>query len=101
VSAFVDLAELDRLVHEPARLGVLATLHAVAEADFVFLRQQTGLSAGNLSSHLTRLESAGYVVVDKQFVDKRPRTVCRLSPQGRVAFDGWRRTMRSLLDGLG
>ena len=81
---------LDRLVHEPARLGVLAILHAVDEADFVFLRRQTGLSAGNLSSHLSKLEDAGYVAIDKGFAGRRPRTVCRLTTDGRGAVDAWR-----------
>ncbi|HWB30588.1 MAG TPA: transcriptional regulator [Vicinamibacterales bacterium] len=89
--------EIDRLVHEPARFKILSHLFVVDAADFLFLMQQTGLTQGNLSSHMTKLEAAGYLRVDKSFVDKRPRTLLRLTPAGRKAFDGYLAHMRELL----
>ena len=90
---------LDRLIHEPARLVLMANLAVVDEADFVFLSRQTGFSAGNISSHMTRLEDAGYVAVDKGFAGKRPRTVYRLTETGREAFEQYREHVAGLLAG--
>lgn len=80
------LAEIDRLVHEPARLAILALLYVVESADFIFVMNQTGLSWGNLSAHMSKLEEAGYLVVEKSFRGKRPNTSLRLTPEGRDAF---------------
>jgi DNA-binding transcriptional ArsR family regulator len=88
---------LDRLIHEPARLVLISHLAVVDEADFVFLARQTGLSAGNISSHMTRLEEAGYVSIEKSFVGKRPRTTYSLTALGRAAFDDYRRDLSGLL----
>ena len=88
-----DLADLDRVIHEPARLMIVAMLSAVDEADFLYLQRASGLTAGNLSAHLARLESAGYVAIAKGFVGKVPRTTCRLTEAGRAAFDIYRRSM--------
>jgi DNA-binding transcriptional ArsR family regulator len=68
------LPELDRLVHEPARLMILAHLHVVESADFLFIMRQTGLTYGNLSSHLSKLEAAGYITVTKDFLHRKPHT---------------------------
>jgi DNA-binding transcriptional ArsR family regulator len=73
------IAEIDRLIHEPARLMIMAVLYAVESADSVFLLRQTGLTRGNLSSHMSRPEAAGYVDIKKEFVDKMPRTLLRLT----------------------
>jgi DNA-binding transcriptional ArsR family regulator len=80
---FARLAELDRLVHEPARLAILSALSACESADFLFLQRITGLSKGNLSSHVGRLEEAGLIVVSKEFVGRTPRTTVGLTPAGR------------------
>jgi DNA-binding transcriptional ArsR family regulator len=80
---FERLAELDKLIHEPARLSILTALSSCGEADFTFLRRLTGLTKGNLSSHLARLEEAGLVEVEKQFDDKTPVTTAQLSEEGR------------------
>lgn len=80
------LTELDRLVHEPARLAVLSLLYVVKSADFTFLMNQTGLSWGNLSTHMARLEEAGYIEVEKSFKGRRPNTSLKLTPKGRQAF---------------
>jgi DNA-binding MarR family transcriptional regulator len=74
---------LDRLIHEPARLAILTVLSSVEDADFTFLQRTTGLTKGNLSSHLTKLETAGLVQINKTFVRKRPNTKVALTPVGR------------------
>jgi DNA-binding MarR family transcriptional regulator len=74
---------LDRLIHEPARLAILTMLSSVSTADFVFLQRSTGLTQGNLSSHLTKLEEAGLVRIEKSFVGKRPNTNVALTSTGK------------------
>ena len=78
----VDLV-LDRLIHEPARLAIMTVLSSVKAADFIFLQRTTGLTKGNLSSHLTKLEEAGLVTIEKRFVNKKPNTNVELTPVGR------------------
>jgi DNA-binding MarR family transcriptional regulator len=89
---------IDRLIHEPARYQVMALLYVVESADFLFLRNQTGMTDGNLSSHLSKLEKAGYVQVKKEFVGKKPHTMLELTPEGRRAFDTYRAAMRAYLE---
>jgi len=91
------LAGLDKVIHEPGRLAVMSYLAAVDEADFLFLLDQTGLTRGNLSSHMAKLEQAGYVDVAKTFVGKTPRTTYGLTPAGRKAFAAYRKVMLSHL----
>ena len=74
---------LDRLIHEPGRLAILTVLSSVGGADFVFLQRTTGLTKGNLSSHLTKLETAGLVAIEKRFVRKKPNTNVALTAEGR------------------
>lgn len=83
MSADSDELVLDRLIHEPARLAILTVLSSVKSADFVFLQRTTGLTQGNLSSHLTKLEEAGLVRIEKTFVHKRPNTSVALTPIGK------------------
>jgi DNA-binding MarR family transcriptional regulator len=90
-------AGLDRLVHEPARLLIMTHLAAVKEADFVYLLRQTGLTRGNLSTHLTKLEEGGYVAITKTFEGKVPRTVASLTKEGKAALTAYSRAMRDLL----
>lgn len=94
------IADIDRLVHEPARLMILAILYVVESADFLFLMRQTGLTKGNLSSHMGRLETAGYIDIKKEFVDKIPRTLLRLTDKGRAAFQTYRQDMIQVLEDL-
>ncbi len=94
------LAEIDKLIHEPARLMILATLHVVDSADFLFVERQTGLTRGNLSSHMGKLEDAGYIEIKKEFVDKIPRTLLRITEDGRVALLDYTNNMKQVLDGL-
>ena len=93
--------ELDRLIHEPARLTLMALLFAAEEADFLYLLRESGLSKGNLSSHLSKLEAGAYVVIEKGFVGKIPRTVCRLTPAGRQAFRRYRSELKKVAGSLG
>jgi DNA-binding MarR family transcriptional regulator len=88
---------IDRLVHEPARLLIMSYLYVVESADFVFLMRQTGLTWGNLSSHLTKLEEAGYVEIIKGFRGRKPHTMLRLTEKGRGAFGEYGRSMRQVL----
>ena len=94
------IADIDRLVHEPARLMILASLYVVESADFVFLLRQTGLTWGNLSSHMRKLETAGYIEVEKEFVDRKPHTMLKLTDRGRGAFREYRRSMEEVFEGL-
>ena len=94
------IADIDRMIHEPARLMIMAYLYVVESADFLFLMRQTGLTRGNLSSHMSKLEAAGYVAIGKEFVDKIPRTVLWLTNKGRKAFEAYRQNMRQVLDSL-
>ena len=91
------MSELDRVIHEPARLTILALLSSVKEADFLYLLRETGLTKGNLSTHLMRLEEAGYVEIEKTFRGKIPLTLVRLSAEGKAAFHGYRKSMKDLL----
>lgn len=91
------LSDLDRIIHEPARLLVVALLAAVREADFLYLQRETGLTKGNLSSHLAKLEEARYIEVEKSFQGKVPMTLLRITRQGRSAFEAYRKSMNGLL----
>lgn len=87
----------DRLIHEPARLLLMAHLRVIDEADFVYLSRQTQMTAGNISSHMAKLADAGYVEIHKSFVGNKPRTVYRLTREGREAFDRHRNLLAGLL----
>ena len=95
-----SLVDVDPVIHAPARLSVLIYLYVVASADFVFLKNMTGLSWGNLSTHLSKLEEAGYVEVEKEFIGKKPHTMLHLTGDGRLAFREYRQRMRQVLDDL-
>jgi DNA-binding MarR family transcriptional regulator len=89
---FEELAELDRLVHEPARLALLTALSACRSADFLYLQRLTGLSKGNLSAHLAKLEDAKLIDIEKGYVGKTPNTHVALTRQGRSAIERhWKR----------
>lgn len=95
-----QLPDIDRVIHEPARLMLMAYLYVVESADFLFLMRQTGLTRGNLSSHMSKLEAAGYVEVEKEFVAKIPRTMLKLTESGRDAFQKYRQRMKQLFEDL-
>ena len=94
------LADIDQVIHAPARLMVLTYLYVVESADFIFLKQMTGMTWGNLSTHLTKLEEAGYVTIEKGFKGKKPHTMVRLTTQGRDAFRDYKKSMQQVLDDL-
>ncbi len=93
------LPEIDRLIHEPSRLSIMANLYVIDSADFVFLLNRTGMTNGNLSSHMSRLTGAGYVEERKEFVGRKPRTMYKLTDAGRKAFEGYREAMLTALEG--
>jgi DNA-binding MarR family transcriptional regulator len=90
-----NLAGLNRVIHEPARLAIVAMLWVVDEADFLYLLNETGLTKGNLSSHLAKLEAEGYVEVEKTYRQKIPLTICRLTRSGRQAFEHYRAAIKA------
>jgi len=92
------MPDFDRLIHEPSRLRLVAELYVVDEADFAYLSRRTGFTAGNISSHMTKLETAGYVTVTKAFVDRRPRTTYGLTAEGRAAFESHRIAVTEMFD---
>ena len=93
-----SLAEVDRLIHEPSRSIILAILAAVESADFLYLQRETGLTKGNLSVHLSKLEQAGYVGIEKTYRGKVPLTLCRLTDEGRRAFDQYRKQLKQFVE---
>ena len=99
-SGVSPLSDIDRLIHEPARLMIMAHLYVIESADFLFIQRQTGLTWGNLSSHISKLETAGYVRVEKEFVGKKPHTMLHLTGLGMEAFQKYRKSMKQVFDEL-
>ena len=91
---------INKLIHEPSRLKIMAQLYVVDSLDFLFLLQQTGLSQGNLSAHLIKLENAGFVDIEKQFSGKKPQTMISISEKGDSAFKEYMDHMKRMLNGL-
>lgn len=96
-SKIQQIADIDRMLHEPARLVIVAVLSRVREADFQFLLQATGLTKGNLSAHLSKLEEAGYVSIEKTYRVKVPMTICALTEQGQTMLAKYRKTIKAAL----
>jgi DNA-binding MarR family transcriptional regulator len=94
------IQNINKVIHEPARLLLMAHLFVVESADFLFLQRQTGLTWGNISSHLRKLENAGYIAVEKEFIDKKPHTTLKLTDDGRRAFQEYRKNMRQVFEDL-
>ena len=94
------LADIDQIIHAPARLMLLTYLYVVESADYVFLMRLTGLTWGNLATHLNKLEEAGYVDIQKTFEGKKPKSILRLTEQGRDAFRAYKKSMQQVLDDL-
>jgi len=91
---------IDPVIHAPARLRVMTQLYVVDAVDATFLLNQTGLTWGNLSTHLSKLEESGYVVLDKGYRGKKPCTMISLTDKGRAAFKAYRENMQLALDEL-
>jgi DNA-binding MarR family transcriptional regulator len=94
------LADIDKVIHAPPRLMVLTYLYVVESADYVFLLRLTGLTWGNLSTHLAKLEEAGYITMEKAFKGKKPHTTISLTKEGRAAFRAYKKSMQQVLDDL-
>ena len=94
------ISNIDRVIHSPARLMILTYLYVVESGDLVYLMRQTGLTWGNLASHVSKLEEAGYIKIEKEFVDRKPRTWLELTAQGRTAFQNYRKQLTEALNGL-
>jgi len=95
-----SIPKIDKLIHEPARLMIMANLFVVESADFLWLIHQTGLTWGNLSSHMSKLEAAGYIEVEKKFLGKKPNTKLHLTDEGRTAFKEYRNSMKQVFEEL-
>ena len=94
-----EISQLDRLVHEPARLQILMFLQEVEEADFLYLQREGGFTQGNLSGHLSKLEDAKYIRIRKMFKGKTPLTVCRLTAAGEKALRTYCEQMSGIMQG--
>lgn len=93
-----NLTDLDRVIHEPSRLLLVALLASVETADFLFLLKESRLTKGNLTVHLSKLEEAGYIQIEKSFRGKFPHTEYRLTDQGLSAFERYRKSLGAILD---
>lgn len=91
---------IDRLIHEPSRMMIMAILYAGEQASFLYLQRETGLTKGNLSNHIARLEQGGYLRVEKSFRGKVPQTLLSLTPEGRSAFEIYRKQLKLLAEAL-
>lgn len=92
-----NLPDISPLIHAPARLKIIATLLLLEEADFLYLLHATQLTRGNLSTHLSKLEEAGYIAIEKTYRGRRPLTLVRLTEAGRQAFETYRKNMLAYL----
>lgn len=91
-------ATIDRLIHEPSRYTIMAVLYVGESTDFLFLMRHTGFTGGNLSAHIRKLESAGYISIEKEFLNNKPHTIVRLTETGRLAFEQYRKNMKRALE---
>lgn len=94
------LKSVDKLIHEPARLNIMTNLYVIESADFLYMMRRTGLTFGNLSSHMSKLEEAGYIEIIKEFIGKKPHTMLRLTEKGRSAFKEYRNKMRQFFKAM-
>lgn len=95
--SWADLTSVDKLIHEPARLAAIAILDTVESADFLYLQKATGLTKGNLSVHLQKLEEAGLIEIQKTFQGKYPRTLCKLTVKGKEDFGKYKEQIQGVL----
>jgi DNA-binding MarR family transcriptional regulator len=92
-----SMMKVNRLIHEPARFSIMAQLSVVEEADFLFLSRRIGLTKGNLSAHMRKLEDESYIEVRKEFIGRRPHTVLSLTEEGRKAFQTYLSDLKNVL----
>ncbi len=98
VNDIQTLNSVDKLIHEPARLNIMAHLYVIESADFLFMMRQTGLTFGNLSAHMSKLETAGYIKIIKEFIGKKPHTMLKLTESGKHAFEEYRKQMKQFFN---
>jgi DNA-binding MarR family transcriptional regulator len=89
--------QIDRIIHEPARLLIMTLLYIVEAGDMVFLQDQSGLSWGNLSVQVSKLSDAGYLEVKKEFIENKPHTLVTMTNEGRKAFDSYQKMIKKIL----
>jgi len=94
------IKSVDKTIHEPARLNIMAHLYVIESADFLFMMRQTGLTFGNLSAHMSKLEDAGYIKIIKEFIGKKPHTMLKMTDKGKKAFDNYRKKMKAFFNEL-
>jgi DNA-binding MarR family transcriptional regulator len=99
-AGFRALADIDQVIHAPARLMILTYLYVVDSADYLYLMHLSGLTWGNLATHLNKLEEAGYVAMEKGYQGKKPHTMIHLTPEGRAAFREYKNSMKKVLNDL-
>jgi DNA-binding MarR family transcriptional regulator len=92
-----SMMKVNRLIHEPARFSIMAQLSVMEEADFLFLSRRIGLTKGNLSAHMRKLEDESYIEVRKEFIGRRPHTVLSLTEEGRKAFQTYLSDLKNVL----
>ena len=95
-----EISDLDRVVHSPTRLKIMLVLMSVEEADFTFISRAAELTRGNLSANLTKLEEAGYIKIEKKFIERVPKTIARITPAGKKALEEYSSTLGPILDSL-
>ena len=93
-----SLTSIDKIIHEPARLNILAHLYVIESADFLFMMRQTELTFGNLSAHMNKLETAGYIKIIKEFVGRKPHTMLKITGKGKQAFDDYKKQMKQFFN---
>ena len=91
------LRNVDRIIHEPARLTLMTILYAVDSADFLYLQREAGLTKGNLSAHLSKLEETGYIKIEKSFKGKLPHTLCKMTAEGVAAYAAYLKQLNEAL----
>lgn len=96
-----SINQLDDIIHAKARLGIMSILMTYGKSDFTHLKKKLGLSDGNLGAHIRKLEEAEYIVVEKTFVRRKPKTVCELSEKGKEAYKHYLETLEKIIQGLG
>jgi DNA-binding transcriptional ArsR family regulator len=96
----LPIDEIDKIIHEPARMKIMANLYVVESMDALFLLRQTGLTWGNLATHTKKLEDSGYIEVEKEFIKRKPHTMFKITKIGKEAFEAYTKKMKHLLEGF-
>ena len=92
------IKDINKIIHEPARLNIMANLSVIDSADFLFIMRRTGLTFGNLSAHMSKLEDVGYIEIIKEFIGKKPHTMLKITEEGKKAFENYRKKMKNFFN---